>query len=47
MLAKYHRMNRISLQHFDQTIFEEIITIFDIEYFINIGRMWGMFFLLK
>ena len=37
MLAFYYLENHISVRHFDHTIFEGVIVLFDLHYFI---RMW-------
>jgi hypothetical protein len=38
--------NDISLQHFNQTVFEQIIVLFDLEYFIKINDFSGIFLFL-
>jgi len=35
MLAYYQMDNWISFNHFDLTIFEEVITVLDLDYFIK------------
>jgi hypothetical protein len=44
LLIHYYLENHISLQHFDRTIFEGVIALFDVEYFIKMGAGVGDLF---